>query len=196
MILNLAFQMDKTLKQSKKDVSLKLIFFDGEEAFKQWGPNDSIYGAKHLAKILEDRTFTTENKELVNELERIDMLVLLDLLGTPDPKFYSYFPETEKWYIRLAMAEERLAELGQLRQYSRGHPQQTYFAQRSLRAHIEDDHIPFMIRKVPILHIIPTPFPDVWHTPDDNRQAIDMHTVENLNKIFRVFIAEYLHVSF
>ena len=31
------------------DYSLQLIFTDGEEAFKQWGPTDSIYGARQLA---------------------------------------------------------------------------------------------------------------------------------------------------
>ncbi|GLV32958.1 iso Glutaminyl cyclase [Carabus blaptoides fortunei] len=196
MMLNLAAQMSKMFKASATaDVSLKLIFFDGEEAFRQWGPTDSIYGARHLAERWDNSLSLTQDNEHVSELNRIDLLMLLDLLGTPDPKFYSYFSDTEKWYVRLAQAEERLGEMGQLRQYSRGHPQQTYFAQRSLRAHIEDDHIPFMIRDVPILHVIPTPFPDVWHTPADNRNAIDMHTVENLNKILRVFVAEYLNLT-
>lgn len=140
MMLNLAAQMSQMFKSSpSSDVSLKLIFFDGEEAFRQWGPTDSIYGARHLAERWDNSLSMTEDNEHVSELNRIDLLVLLDLLGTPDPKFYSYFSDTEKWYVRLAQAEERLAEMGQLRQYSRGHPQQTYFAQRSLRAHIEDD---------------------------------------------------------
>lgn len=47
---------------------------------------------------------------------------------------------------------------------------------------------------VPILHIIPSPFPKVWHKVSDDRTAIDVNTIENLNKIFRVFVAEYLHV--
>ena len=32
-----------------KDISLQLVFFDGEEAFKDWTETDSIYGARHLA---------------------------------------------------------------------------------------------------------------------------------------------------
>lgn len=196
MMLNLAQQMDTLLKTSpqRQEISLKLIFFDGEEAFRQWSASDSIYGARHLAQLWETKKTRAYNQP-INELDRLDLLVLLDLLGTPDPKFYSYFPDTEKWYVRLAQAENRLAEMGALRQYSKDHPQQTYFAQRSVRAHIEDDHLPFLVRNVPVLHIIPTPFPTVWHTENDNRNAIDMHTVENLNKIFRVFVAEYLHLS-
>ena len=32
------------------DVSLQLVFFDGEEAFVEWTATDSIYGARHLAE--------------------------------------------------------------------------------------------------------------------------------------------------
>lgn len=32
------------------DLSLKLIFFDGEEAFVRWSPSDSLYGSRHLAR--------------------------------------------------------------------------------------------------------------------------------------------------
>lgn len=60
---------------------------------------------------------------------------------------------------------------------------------------IEDDHIPFLKRNVPILHIIPIPFPEVWHQKSDNGDAIDMITVENLMKIFRIFILEYLQIE-
>lgn len=71
-------------------------------------------------------------------------MVLLDLLGAPDPVFYSYFQSTEKWYVRLAVAEQRLAELDQFQAYSKGQAEQTYFRLRSSGAVIEDDHIPFM----------------------------------------------------
>uniref|UniRef100_A0A2A4JKC7 glutaminyl-peptide cyclotransferase n=1 Tax=Heliothis virescens TaxID=7102 RepID=A0A2A4JKC7_HELVI len=124
-----------------------------------------------------------------------DVLVLLDLLGAPDPVFFSYFQSTEKWYVRLAVAEQRLAELNQFEAYSRGKVEQTYFRLRSSGAVIEDDHIPFMRRNVDILHVIPSPFPSVWHTPEDNMAALDFKTIENLNKIFRVFVAEYLHIQ-
>jgi len=31
-------------------ITLQLVFFDGEEAFKVWTDKDSIYGARHLAE--------------------------------------------------------------------------------------------------------------------------------------------------
>ncbi|XP_045771516.1 glutaminyl-peptide cyclotransferase-like [Maniola jurtina] len=192
MMINLAAVMAKQLDPLKNSSpSLMFIFFDGEEAFRHWGPKDSIYGARHLAKMWHG----TPYRDGANHLQRLDVLVLLDLLGTPDPVFYSYFKSTEKWYIRLASAEQRLAELGQLSAYSPGKAEQTYFRLESSNAAIEDDHLPFMRRDVDILHIIPNPFPSVWHTARDDMSALDFNTIDNLNKIFRVFVAEYLHVS-
>ncbi|XP_013199723.1 glutaminyl-peptide cyclotransferase-like [Amyelois transitella] len=192
MMINLAKVMSKQLDKLKRErLSLMFLFFDGEEAFLQWGPKDSIYGARHLA----DKWETTPYKDGGNNLHRMDMLVLLDLLGAPDPVFYSYFKSTEKWYVRLAAAEQRLAELGLMQGYSKGKAEQTYFRLRSSGAFIEDDHIPFWKRNVDILHLIPTPFPTVWHTEHDNRSALDFNTIENLNKIMRIFVAEYLNAK-
>ena len=57
---------------------------------------------------------------------------------------------------------------------------------------IDDDHKPFEQRGVPIIHVIASPFPKVWHTLGDNANAINRSTVEKLNMIFRNFVAEYL----
>ncbi|XP_011557757.3 glutaminyl-peptide cyclotransferase [Plutella xylostella] len=192
MMMNLAQVMSRQLEPLKRaSLSLMFIFFDGEEAFRQWGPTDSIYGARHLAKKWQN----TPYRDGTTQLHRIDVLVLLDLLGTPDPVFYSYFQATEKWYLRLATAEQTLARLGLLGGYSRGKDEQTYYRLRSSGSFIEDDHIPFLRRNVNILHIIPSPFPAVWHRADDDLAALDFNTIDNLNKILRVFVAEYLHVQ-
>ena len=45
---------------------------------------------------------------------------------------------------------------------------------------------------VNILHLIATPFPDVWHTLGDDASVVHLPTVEKFNKIFRIFVAEYL----
>ncbi|XP_063533892.1 glutaminyl-peptide cyclotransferase [Cydia strobilella] len=192
MMINLAKVMGPKLEKLKQaNLSLMFIFFDGEEAFRQWGPTDSIYGARHLAKQWHGMSY----KDGANHLQRMDVLVLLDLLGAPDPVFYSYFQSTEKWYVRLASAEQRLAELDQLGGYTKGRAEQTYFRLSSSRSFVEDDHIPFLRRNVDCLHIIPSPFPDVWHTAGDDGSALDFTTIENLNKIMRVFVAEYLHTQ-
>lgn len=47
---------------------------------------------------------------------------------------------------------------------------------------------------VPVLHLISSPFPEVWHTMDDNEENLDETTIDNLNKIIQVFVLEYLHL--
>lgn len=191
MMINIAYVLKDHLDsvKSNNDLSIMMIFFDGEEAFKQWSASDSIYGARHLAKKWETEGF----------LPKIDLMVLLDLLGSPDPTFYSFFKETEKLYARLLITEERLDNASLLERYSYSsainrNPSR-YFQANTLSAYIEDDHIPFLRRNVPILHMIPTPFPEVWHKMTDNHEAIDVVTVENLSKILRIFIVEYLHID-
>uniref|UniRef100_A0A034VWV2 Glutaminyl-peptide cyclotransferase n=1 Tax=Bactrocera dorsalis TaxID=27457 RepID=A0A034VWV2_BACDO len=188
MLLNMAHVLQTALEPFRKTkLSLMFIFFDGEEAFKEWGPNDSIYGSRHLAKMWEaDGT-----------LNRLDMLVLLDLIGSADPTFYSFFPNTEGWYSRLVSLEERLSDLNMLQRYissgvSRQYPNR-YFQPNTLRSSmVEDDHLPFLRRNVPILHLIPLPFPTVWHTKDDNNSIIDYIATENISLILRLFMMEYL----
>lgn len=63
------------------------------------------------------------------------------------------------------------------------------------RLGIEDDHVPFLEKGVPILHLIPVPFPNEWHTLADNGDVVDDRTVEKLNMIFRVFVSEYLELA-
>ena len=161
MMINLAHVMNEHFKQikTKQDVSIMMVFFDGEEAFKQWSATDSvsviafnwihffnslfqIYGARHLAEKWENENF----------LHKIDMLVLLDLIGAPDPNFYSFFRETEPWYSRLVDTEVKLDNQSLMQRYqSSGAIKRSptrYFQSHSFHAGIEDDHIPFMRRNV------------------------------------------------
>ncbi|XP_053566996.1 glutaminyl-peptide cyclotransferase [Bombina bombina] len=196
IILELARALDSRLQLLKKtpsqkaDLSLKLIFFDGEEAFHYWTPYDSLYGSQHLAQKMEN-TPHPPNAENTNQLHGIDLFVLLDLIGTENPFFPNYFQNTIRWYSRLQSIERRLHSLNLLK----NHPSEVQYFQSSLRARpVEDDHVPFLQRGVPVLHLIPSPFPDVWHTMEDNEENLDSATIDNMNKILQVFVLEYLNI--
>ena len=70
-----------------------------------------------------------------------------------------------------------------------------YLQKNFLPAGIEDDHIPFKRRNVPILHLIAYPFPKEWHKIGDDRSTLDFGRIANFNKVLRVFVAEYLHMN-
>lgn len=59
MLINLATVLAKYLDQNRtnNELSIKLLFFDGEEAFKDWTDTDSIYGSRHLAARWEKEGF-------------------------------------------------------------------------------------------------------------------------------------------
>ena len=60
---------------------------------------------------------------------------------------------------------------------------------------IEDDHVPFLQRGVPVLHLISTPFPRGWHSEADNLASLDQESIEDLAAIFRVFVASILNLT-
>ncbi|MEE6512025.1 hypothetical protein FKM82_018927 [Ascaphus truei] len=45
---------------------------------------------------------------------------------------------------------------------------------------------------VPVLHVISTPFPAVWHTTDDNEDNLHPPTIINLCRILVTFLSETL----
>lgn len=54
-----------------KEISLQLLFIDGEEAFVDWQAEDSLYGSRHLAKKWQSTLVTNSKGQEVTELERI-----------------------------------------------------------------------------------------------------------------------------
>lgn len=191
MILELATSLDSKLKEFKKQkpaVSLQLVFFDGEESFEEWTDTDSLYGSRHLAEHMAN---TPHHSGFAHTtmLHAVDLFVLLDLLGGADPIIVNHFDNTARWFDRLIAAEKRLHRLGLLESHPSEH---TYFRKDIYLGPVQDDHIPFLHRGVPVLHVIATPFPQFWHTLDDTEENMHRPTVVNLAKILAVFLAEYL----
>ncbi|XP_047638227.1 glutaminyl-peptide cyclotransferase [Phacochoerus africanus] len=196
MILELARALDKQLlslkniSDLKPDLSLQLIFFDGEEAFLHWSPHDSLYGSRHLASKMASTPHPPGARD-TNQLHGMDLLILLDLIGAPNPTFPNFFPTSARWFDRLQAIEHELHVFGLLKDHSW---ERRYFQNYGYGGVIQDDHVPFLRKGVPVLHLIPSPFPEVWHTMDDNEENLDKTTIDNLNKILQVFVLEYLHL--
>ena len=117
--------------------------------------------------------------------------MLLDLLGTPNPRFPNFFQSTSHWHNDLVAIESTLRNG---RMWSGNHRGRTFFRSEPSYGGVEDDHVPFLQRSVDVVHIISAPFPSVWHKPEDNKSALDFPTIDNLNRILRVFVARYLHL--
>ncbi|CEL52426.1 hypothetical protein RSOLAG1IB_00967 [Rhizoctonia solani AG-1 IB] len=216
MLLDLAQTLDGLLNERQKridageedednneavDTTLQIIFFDGEEALKDWTHTDSLYGARHLAEKWATTYLEPSPKRKLypvqTVLSTIEHFVLLDLIGAPTPLIQSYFPSTAWLFDEMASAEARLGAAGALDESDfKWDPHKSgFFVPRtgytSSWGGIEDDHLPFLERGVSILHIISSPFPRVWHTLADDASALHMPTMKHWNMVLRVFVAEY-----
>jgi glutaminyl-peptide cyclotransferase len=147
-----------------------------------------------------------------SNLTSISLFVLLDLLGASGPRIPSYFPTTHWAYQHMGNLEARLRAL-RLMKSSPNHATKNPPNGRPVReplflvdkdksnqdmfigGFVEDDHVPFMQRGVEILHMIPTPFPMVWHTSLDDGEHLDIPTVEDWATIVTAFAAEWLDLE-
>jgi glutaminyl-peptide cyclotransferase len=131
-------------------------------------------------------------------LNSISLFLLLDLLGAADPNIQSYFETTHWAYQGLANIESRLRSLELLQSKPKhvflpdGNKVASSFSRYS---GIQDDHVPFMIRGVEILHIIPSPFPQVWHKVQDDGEHLDLPTVEDWARIVTAFVGEWMDLE-
>lgn len=117
--------------------------------------------------------------------------MLLDLLGSAAPTVPSYFPTTHWAYKHLSSIETRLRDL-KLLESSPNKPFLPDVNKTMAFGGISDDHLPFIHQGVEILHVIPSPFPDVWHTMDDDGKHLDAATVKDWAKIIAGFTLEWL----
>ncbi|KAK2092347.1 hypothetical protein P7K49_028875 [Saguinus oedipus] len=132
MMLELARALDKQLlslknvSDSKPDLSLQLIFFDGEEAFLHWSPQDSLYGSRHLAAKMASTPHPPGAK------------------GTSQLHgMYESQSDKNRSSPNLSSTEYELHELGLLKDHSL---ERQYFQNYSYGGVIQDDHIPFLRR--------------------------------------------------
>ncbi|KAF2964631.1 hypothetical protein GQX73_g8950 [Xylaria multiplex] len=158
---------------------------------------DSIYGARSLAEKWEAEMYPAQST-YETPLDAINLFVLLDLLGAVDPHVPSYFPTTHWAYKGMANIETRMRKLGLLATKPKNSfLPESHKAAESFRSggYVGDDHVPFMVRGVPILHVIPTPFPPAWHTMDDDADHLDLASIDDWSKIVTAFAAEWLELD-
>ncbi|MCU1247859.1 MAG: peptidase [Edaphobacter sp.] len=122
--------------------SVWLVFDDGEEAVKAWGPSDSLYGTRHLAaKWANDGT-----------LGKIKAFLVADMIADKDLNI-DRSENSAPW----------LVEMLKIAAKNTGHSANIY----KYREAEEDDHLPFAQRGVPVLDIIDAHYgPSTDATPD------------------------------
>ena len=123
--------------------SIWLVFDDGEEAIKSWSASDSLYGTRHLAaKWSQDGT-----------ISKIKAFIVLDMIGDKSLDIDREANSTP-WLEDIFMTAAK--NTGHLAAISKDPP-----------LAIEDDHLPFKQRGVPVLDLIDYDYgPHTQELPD------------------------------
>ena len=149
--------------------SVWLVFFDGEESIKPaWTGSDSLYGSRHLAA----------KWSASGVLAKIKAYLLADMIGDKDLNI-----------DRDANSTPWLLDLLKVAAKDTGHTTSIF----KNDTQVEDDHIPFKQRGVPVLDIIdldygpPTrehPEGGFHHTEQDTLDKVSAHSLQIAGDLF------------
>jgi Zn-dependent M28 family amino/carboxypeptidase len=143
----LLVELAHVLGERQHALNYWLVFFDGEEAVRDWSATDSLYGSRHLVEKLSAS----------GELGRIEALILVDMIGDTQlriPRESNSTPWLSDVVFNVA---QRLG-------YSK------YFVNGQDQGAIQDDHLPFINAGVSAVDLIDFDYgPDnsYWHTAQD-----------------------------
>ncbi|MBI2819753.1 MAG: M28 family peptidase [Acidobacteria bacterium] len=156
------------LARRNVDHEIRLVFFDGEEAFVKWSEQDSLYGSRHLAaKWKADGTAS-----------RIGAFLLVDMIGDADLDLLKDSNSTPWLRDQVWKVAARLG-------YSR------HFLNRE--AAYEDDHLPFVRAGVPAVDLIDLNYGlgnRYWHTTEDTLDKLSPHSMQIVGEVLLETISE------
>jgi len=142
----LLLELARRLAGRRREFTYWVVFFDGEEARRDWSATDGIYGSRQLAAELRRS----------GEIRRLRSVIVVDMIGDAnlDIRRESY---STPWLTDLVWASARRLGYG------------AYF--RSDAVAVEDDHVPFLRARVPAVDVIDIEYPP-WHTAGDTLEQI------------------------
>ncbi len=151
-------ELARVLCGRKGALTVWIAFFDGEEAFEEWSPTDSVYGSRQMAAKLAAS----------GDLKRIKAMLLADLIGNRNLRVRREENST-KWLTDLVWSVA--ARLGY----------QNIFVNEAVP--VDDDHMPFLRRGVPAADVIDLEAP-YWHTNEDTLDKVSPRSLAVVGHVF------------
>lgn len=166
----LLLELARVLGARRNELNYWLVFFDGEEAVRNWSATDSLYGSRHLVEKLSSS----------GELSRTQALILVDMIGDAQLRIPRESNSTPWLNDQVFDVARRLG-------YGK------YFV--NSRIVIEDDHIPFINAGVSAVDLIDFdygPNNSYWHS---SRDTLDHCSPESLTIVGRVVTATLIELE-
>lgn len=153
-------ELARLLCSKSEPYAIWIAFFDGEEAMHDWSDTDSRYGSRQMAAKLA----------LSGDLKKIKAFLLADIVGGRKAQFLREDSSTPALVDLFWSTARKLGYSGLFRDGSTS---------------AQDDHDPFLERKVPAVDVIGDFVNNgYWHTPEDNLDKISARTLAIVGHVF------------
>lgn len=139
-------EMAGNLKRRQNPLTVWCVFFDGEEAVREWTDTDSLYGSRYFVQSMKSS----------NQLSKIKAMLLVDMIGDRDLNLLKESNSTP-WLVDILWRTG--AGLG----YSKNFLPESF----SIGG---DDHFPFLQEGIPAVDLIDFDYGfsnAYWHSAED-----------------------------
>lgn len=148
----LLLEMIRAIKASGNipPLTLKFVFFDGEECLLEYSENDGFWGSRHYAKKLKDSGLA----------KRCKAVIVLDMIGDSDLGVTLPFNSSRQLVEKILESAETIGC-------------KQYFSIKNFE--ILDDHQPFLQQGIPAIDVIDFEYGPgniYWHTDADRMDKI------------------------
>ena len=157
----LLLELARALQGAPRKDDVLLVFFDGEEAVKDWTATDSLYGSRHLA----------DRWQADGTLAKLKALINVDMIGDKDLELVYDMGSSAQVRTLVWDAADALG-------YSRNFPR--------AQGGITDDHMPFLqhgVKAVDLIDFNYGPGNAYWHTPQDTLDKLAPHSFEVVGRV-------------
>ena len=157
----LLLELARVLSQRRNAFTIWFVFFDGEEAQREWSEADSLYGSRYFVEKLKRDGHT----------QAVKAMVLMDMVGDRDLKLEN---DTSSTPDLMELVRKSAVELN----YSK------YLA--TAQKGMVDDHVPFIRAGIAAVDLIDYDYGfnnSLWHTPNDTLDKISPHSLKIVGDI-------------
>jgi len=145
-------EIARVLKSRANQMTVEILFLDGEEAVVEWQGTDRVYGSRHYVETaIRDGSLGT-----------LKALILVDMIADRSLEVKREQGSTP-WLNDIIWNAARELKYEQ------------HFVREAIA--IEDDHLPFIEAGVPAVDLIDFDFP-VWHTQGDTLDAVSARSLQ------------------
>jgi Zn-dependent M28 family amino/carboxypeptidase len=149
----LLLELARSLARRPREFTYWIVFFDGEEARRDWSAIDGIYGSRHLVGSLQRE----------GRAAQLKAVVVVDMIGDRRLNIGREAASTP-WLTDLLWGSA--TRLGY----------RAHFLEETLA--VEDDHTPFLRAAIPSALLIDFDYEPYWHTPEDTLDKLSPRSLQ------------------